>query len=67
MKKQLSKTHCHMLSTLPKSLRRPVASMHAPDLFEVGEDGKTRLKLGRSIMDFMPAAKRSRKSTGAAS
>jgi hypothetical protein len=58
MKKQRSKTHCHVDLALPKSSRRPIASMHAPDLFVNG-----KLWKGRSIMDFMPSAKRPRKST----
>jgi hypothetical protein len=63
MKKQRAKTRRIVTLILPRSMRRPVASTLAPDLFEVGAHGK-RLKRGRSIMDFMPAAKRTRKSTG---
>jgi hypothetical protein len=65
VKTQTSKTRRIVTLTLPKSMRRPVASTLAPDLFEVGEHGMRR-KRGRSIMDFMPAAKRARKPTGAA-
>ena len=62
MKKQRSKTRRIVTLILPKSMRRPVASTLAPDLFEVGEDGKTRRKRGVYIMDFMPGGKYFRKS-----
>ena len=62
MKKQRSKPHRHVTLMVPKSTRRPVASMLAPDLYV---DGKL-WKGGRSIMDFMPPAKRPRKSTASA-
>jgi hypothetical protein len=65
MKKQRSKTHRLVTPILPKALRRPVASMHAPDLWEVGEDGKKRRKRGVYIMDFMPGGKYARKSAAA--
>ncbi len=60
MKKQGSNTRRLVTLTLPKSMRRPVASMHAPDLFE---NGKLR-KHNVSIMDFMPGGKRAGKSRG---
>jgi hypothetical protein len=61
MKKRPSRIHHHVDPMPPKSLRRPVASMHAPDLFVNG-----KLWKGRSIMDFMSPAKRARKSTASA-
>jgi hypothetical protein len=62
MKKQRSKIHRIVDPILPKSMRRPVASTLAPDLWEVGEDGKTRRKRGVYIMDFMPGGKYAKKS-----
>jgi hypothetical protein len=47
---------------VPKSTRRPVASMHAPDLYVDG----MMWNGGRSIIDFMPPAKRVRKTTTSA-
>jgi len=64
MKKHPSKTRRIVTLMLPQSMRRPVASTLAPDLFEVGAHGK-RLKRGCSIMDFMPGGKRAGKSRGA--
>ena len=61
MKKQPAKTRRIVTLILPQSMRRPVASTLAPDLFEVGAHGK-RLKRGRSIMDFMPGGKNAGKS-----
>jgi hypothetical protein len=62
MKKKGSRTHRTVTLMPPKSMRRPVASMHAPDLFE---NGKLR-KHNVSIMDFMPGVKRPRKAAGVA-
>jgi hypothetical protein len=61
MKKQDSKTRRHVTLTPPRSMRSPVASMHAPDLLE---NGKLRAH-NVSIMDFMPGGKRAGKSRAA--
>jgi hypothetical protein len=49
-----------------KSAPRPVADMHAPDLWEVGEDGKKRRYRGHYIWEFMPGGKYAGKSKGSA-
>ena len=54
MKNDRSKSHRLVTSPVPKTARRPVASTLAPDLYE---NGKLR-KNGRSILEFMPSAKR---------